>query len=94
MRGLTMDLIRTLNSIGKSAFVKYYYTFKEKDSQTCLDAFEENYAENGKRTRVNCAKRIFQEHLELEALKIVINASRVDEETRRKATEILNRETM
>lgn len=31
-----MDLIRTLNSVGKSTFVKYYYAFKKKVAKNIL----------------------------------------------------------
>ena len=36
-----MDLIRTLNSVGKSTFVKYYYAFKKKSREECIAMFEE-----------------------------------------------------
>ena len=54
-----MDLIRTLNSIGKSTFVKYYYNFKNKSRDACILAFEENYTDKAKNTRVGHAQRIF-----------------------------------
>lgn len=40
-----MDLIRTLNSVGKSTFVKYYYNFKNKSREECISSFSENYTD-------------------------------------------------
>ena len=88
-----MDLKRALNSIGKSAFIKYYYNFKNMSREYCISNFEENYTHTAKVTRTNYAKRIFSEGKQLEALKIIIQSKRVDELTHTKAIEILNTET-
>lgn len=87
-----MDLIRTLNSVGKSTFVKYYYAFKNKSREECIVMFEETYTDNAKSTRTGHAQRIFREGMNVEALKIIIKSARVDEITRKKAREILNEE--
>lgn len=87
-----MDLIRTLNSVGKSTFVKYYYNFKNESRDTCILAFEENYTDNAKSTRVGHAQRIFRENKNIEALEIIIASNRVDAETWKKAKEILSKE--
>ena len=84
-----MDLIRTLNSVGKSTFVKYYYNFKTQSRDECIVAFEENYTEKAKSTRVGHAQRIFRENKNIEALEIIIASSRVDVETWKRAKEIL-----
>ena len=84
-----MDLIRTLNSIGKSTFVKYYYNFKNKSRDACIPSFEENYTDKAKSTRVGHAQRIFNENKNLEALEIIVASSRVDAETCNRAKEIL-----
>ena len=84
-----MDLIRTLNSIGKRALVKYYFDFKNKGVDSCLACFEENYTYHGKYTRVINAKRIFRESMHIQALEIVSASNRVDGETKRKAKELL-----
>ena len=88
-----MDLIRTLNSIGKSAFVKYYYCFKDRSPDECIAQFDENYTDKAKRTRTSKAKRIFREFKNLEALEIIANSDRVDDSTRNKAKQILFHET-
>lgn len=31
-----MDLVRTLNSVGKFIFVKYYYNFRDKSRDECI----------------------------------------------------------
>ena len=87
-----MDLIRTLNSIGKSTFVKYYYNFKNKSREACILAFEENYTDKAKNTRVGHAQRIFNENKNLEALEIIATSSRVDIQTLQRAREILKEE--
>ena len=87
-----MDLISALNSIGKRAFVKYYFDFKNKSIDACLASFEENYTHQGKYTRVVNAKRIFRENLQIQALEIISGADRVDEGTKTKAKTLLSLE--
>lgn len=88
-----MDLIRTLNSVGKSTFVKYYYSFKDKSREECIAQFDENYTDKAKSTRTGHAQRIFRENKNLDALEIIIKSNRVDDATRTKAKEILLYET-
>lgn len=87
-----MDLIRTLNSVGKSTFVKYYYAFKKKSREECIAMFEETYTDNAKSTRTGHAQRIFREGMNIEALKIIVTSARVDETTRKRAKEIFDEE--
>ena len=89
-----MDLIRTLNSVGKSTFVKYYYCFKDKSRDECIAQFNEDYTDKAKSTRTGHAPRIFRENKNLEALEIIINSGRVDEVTREQAKQILLKETL
>lgn len=88
-----MDLIRVLNSVGKSTFVKYYFNFKNESRDKCILKFDENYTDKAKSTRTGHAQRIFRENKQIEALNIIINSERVDETTRKKAKEILLLET-
>lgn len=88
-----MDLIRTLNSVGKSTFVKYYFNFKNESRDKCILKFDENYTDKAKSTRTGHAQRIFRENKHIEALNIIINSARVDDFTRKKAKEILLFET-
>lgn len=87
-----MDLIRILNSVGKSTFVKYYYTFRDKSRDECIARFEESFTDKAKSTRTGHAQRIFRENKHIEALEIIVSSNRVDIETQKKATEILLRE--
>ncbi len=88
-----MDLMRVLNSVGKSTFVKYYYNFRDQSRDQCILQFDEDYTDRAKRTRTGHAQRIFREDKHIEALEIIIASSRVDNVTRKKATEILQQET-
>lgn len=88
-----MDLIRTLNSVGKATFVKYYFNFKNESRDKCILKFDENYTDKAKSARTGHAQRIFRENKHIEALNIIINSARVDDFTRKKAKEILLFET-
>lgn len=89
-----MDLERLLCAVGKQSFVKYYNYFKDENytSSHILKIITEDYTDKSKRSRLGHARMIFNNKLNLEALKIIIN-SKVSEETIIKAKEILNKET-
>ena len=87
-----MDLVRVLNSVGKSTFVKYYYNFKDKSRDECIMLFDEDFTHKAKGTRTGHAQRIFRENKHLEALTIIADSNRVDDATRKRATEILRAE--
>ncbi len=87
-----MDLIRVLNSIGKSTFLKYYYTFRDASRETCIAAFTEEYTYTAKSTRTGHAQRIFREGMEKEALQNIRSSRKVDDESIAQACEILKRE--
>ena len=87
-----MDLVRVLNSVGKSTFVKYYYNFKDKSRAECIMLFDEDFTDKAKGTRTGHAQRIFRENKHLEALTIIADSNRVDDATRKRATEILRAE--
>lgn len=89
-----MDLIRTLNSVGKSTFVKYYYNFKNQSRDECILRFDENFTDKAKSTRTGHAQRIFRENKQLEALTIIIQSPRVDSSTHERAKEILKQEKL
>lgn len=84
-----MDLVRTLNSIGKAIFVKYYYDFKTKSREACIGCFSESFTDKAKSTRTGHAQRIFRENKHIEALEIIIQSNRLDDETISRAKEIL-----
>ena len=87
-----MDLVRTLNSVGKSTFIKYYYNFKNNSREACIMQFEEPFTDKAKLTRTGHAQRIFREGMNIEALKIIVDSVRVDDEMRKRAKEILDEE--
>lgn len=87
-----MDLSRKLDSIGKSKFVKYYFFFKNESSNACISAFTENYTVTSKCSRTSHAKSIFRDGLQKDALLIIINSKRVDDETIARASDILKLE--
>ena len=87
-----MDLVRVLNSVGKSTFVKYYYNFKDKSRDECIMLFDEDFTDKAKGTRTGHAQRIFRENKHLEALTIIADSNRVDDAIRKRATEILRAE--
>jgi len=87
-----MTVERLLNSIGKATFIKYYYSFRDKSRDYCIAMFEENYTDKAKSSRTGHSKKIFRENLEKEALIIIVNSPRVDNDTRKKAEKILMNE--
>ena len=87
-----MDLVRVLNSVGKSTFVKYYYNFKDKSRDECIMLFDEDFTDKAKSTRTGHAQRIFRENKHIEALTIIAGSNRVDDATRKRAMELLRTE--
>lgn len=87
-----MDLEKTLNSVGKAVFVKYYFVFANMSNEDCLEMFTENFTEKSKRSRTSHAKAIFRENKQFDALKIISNSPRVDPVVKKKAKDILFRQ--
>lgn len=86
------DLDTMLNKIGKRIFVDYYYTFKiDDDPEDKL--IDEDFTLNSRRSRSSSARRIFREGLHLEALKNIIQSSKLDEKIVEKAKNLLAAET-
>ena len=84
-----MTLEKVLNSVGKTLFIKYYYFFRDKSREECIDAMSEDYSDKSKRTRISHAKRIFREGKQREALEIIISSKKVDAATRIRAEKII-----
>lgn len=91
------ELNRLLGSIGKKIFIDYYYELKKPNldkkvlSEKLLRENPKADSIVGQVTRVNCAIRIFENDLQIEALENIIN-SRVDGFTIKKAKDILKLE--
>ena len=73
-------------------FVKYYYNFKDKSRDECIMLFDEDFTDKAKGTRTGHAQRIFRENKHLEALTIIADSNRVDDATRKRATNDNNKE--
>lgn len=85
-------LIRLLNSIGKTCFIEHYHDFKNCTNKQEL-AYKIYQANNNRKpdiniTRINCAIQLFNNHLEKEALLLIIN-SNLATEIKNTAQEIL-----
>ncbi|USD64113.1 hypothetical protein [Vibrio sp. SCSIO 43136] len=83
------QLDRSLRSIGKECFVKYYELFRDhnwskEDLIEHLVALE-GYQESGCITRISQSRRIFKDNREHDALDIVISSSRLPNEIVEKA---------
>ena len=91
------DLERKLNSVGKKAFVSYFDIFKqyasdkitrEESISILFDKRSGNYA--GSAIRVGNAKIIFDNHRELDALKIIIQSNRLSFTIKQEAKRLIN----
>lgn len=87
----------TLNAIGKAAFVRFYYDFKDVTIPT--DVLAEKILRESPRARsarqgfrIPRARHIFALGQEFEALELIIDSERVDLKSRQKAKEILEHE--
>jgi len=54
-----MDLVRVLNSVGKSTFVKYYYNFRDKSRDECIMLFDEDFTDKAKALALVMLKESF-----------------------------------
>ncbi|WP_086982315.1 hypothetical protein [Vibrio aphrogenes] len=86
------QLERSLHSIGKACFVKYYDLF-QNPNWSREDLIEhlmkaEGYYESGCKTRISQSKRIFDKNRALDALDIIINSNRLPVEIIEKARKL------
>ncbi len=84
-----MTLEKVLSSVGMTVFIKYYYYFRDKSREECIDAISEDYSDKSKRARTSHAKRIFREGKQREALEIILSSHRVDVATKQQAEKII-----
>lgn len=86
-------LIKTINSVGKETFVKYfeYYNNPQYETRDIKALFEkyENYKPNSMASKASGGKSIIKKGLAKEALTIILNAGNVSSEWRTKAREYL-----
>ncbi|MDD4362251.1 MAG: hypothetical protein PHF48_07415 [Bacteroidales bacterium] len=91
------ELIRKLNSVGKTIFVEYFQNFKSYSSgqisrERCIDLLVEKKVSNeaGAAIRTGNAKQIFVSKKECDALIIITKSSRLSPDTVSKAKQLLN----
>jgi len=84
-----VQLDRSLQSIGKACFVKYFELFSDSKlkDHDLIDLLmkHEGYKESGALTRVSQSRRIIREGRAKDALKIISGSGRVPEEVRKQA---------
>lgn len=85
-----VDLVRLLNSVGKRVFVEYFHVFADRNLTTeeKISKLPKEYKLTGSRTRVSCAKRIFDAKMQKQALQIVAE-SKAEKDSREKARNLL-----
>lgn len=85
------DVVRLLNSIGKSTFVRYYEEFTDRSlsHDHLVNLLPNEYTLKARHTRVSKARRILDEGLHREALELIAKSERVDEQTAQRARELL-----
>lgn len=90
--------VRKLYSIGKKVFVDYYDEFKNtsidkyKLAQKLLEENPKAETISGQLIRIGYARQIFTENGQREALEIICDSKRLDDETIIKARKILRDE--
>lgn len=89
----TTNLLRLLNSIGKSTFVRYYDQFADLrlSHEHVVATLPESYTLKSRNSRATHARRIFREGLQEEALELILHAEGVDDKTRCGASDRLDR---
>jgi hypothetical protein len=87
------DLVRLLNSVGKSTFVSFFDEFADSalTNQDVVTILPEQYTLKARNTRVSKARRILPKGLAEEALELICASERVDPETAKQARKLLRR---
>lgn len=88
------QLERSLQSIGKECFVRYFEYFNDNHySNGDLVSFlvqKEGYMESGCKVRVSQSRRIIKEEMVEDALNVIISSKRLDSATLMSAKKILS----
>ena len=85
-----MDVIKSLNIVGKATFAKYFYIFGYMTEEDCMEMITEDYTEKSKKNKISAAKAIFDCRKEYEALRIICSSPKVSEKTRSRAVRIMS----
>lgn len=86
-----LHLVRLLNSVGKSVFVRYYREFGDHSlsHEDLVALLPREYTLKARHTRATKARRIIDEGLQRDALELIAKSERLDPESRRGAKELL-----
>jgi hypothetical protein len=81
-----------LKSIGKRSFVEDYEVYSNQNitSTKKIEILTEKYSKNGSTIRVSFAEEIFKNHMQKEALNIIIGSPRISNEVKTLARGIFN----
>ncbi len=86
------QLDRSLRSIGKACFVKYYEKFSDPSltNEDLIDLLmkQENYKETGAKTRVSQSRRIINSGRAKDAFKLIASSNRVSAKISQKANQL------
>lgn len=78
------QLLRCLQSIGKGCFIKYFASFANFNLpvEDIVEELKSNegYEEKASKTRINSARRIFKEQRSLDALTLIVQSKRLNQE--------------
>ena len=84
------EIETALRKTGKKNFAKYYRIFKDNPSDACKDILKkEGFKEDSIDTIVSGAKQLIKQHRDIEALRNIVASSKVDEEARKIAIDLL-----
>ena len=86
-------LERTLKSVGMKTFVDFYKDFSDPQvtlTDIKLKLSPYGYSTNSIKAKAYSGRRIINNGQGREALELIIQAARVDEDTRKKAAELLS----
>ncbi len=90
------ELIRKLNSVGKTIFVEYFSIFQEyatgqMSREDCIETLVSNDVSNESGASIRCgnAKQIFNANMENTALTIISESKRLPYDTVSRAAELI-----
>lgn len=90
-QAVAADVDRLLRSVGCAAFVEHYAVFADSSLSTerAIELLPERYSDSGRRTRVNCARRIINGGMAGEALSSIAASETLDPVTIHGAEQLL-----
>ncbi|MCD9494374.1 hypothetical protein [Photobacterium carnosum] len=90
------ELVRTIQSVGMTTFVKYFTAFLDLSisSEDLVDGLIKiaKYGNNSAKTKVNSARRIIKNSLVMEALEIISKSNNIEHWVVQKAAHLLEKE--